>query len=162
MEIRDEAAEDAATISALVTEAFAAALHSSGTEAAIVERLRNAGALSISLVAEDDTIIGHVAISPVGIGAAPGWFGLGPLAVRPESQNRGVGAALIRAALERLQIMGAQGCVVLGEPEYYGRFGFVHNGSITYGDVPPPYLQALAFGGPLPRGEVRYHPAFGA
>ena len=161
--IRDETPADAAAISALVTEAFAGAAHSSGTEAAIVEKLRDTDALTVSLLAVDgEILLGHVAISPVSIAGSNGWYGLGPVSVRPENQRNGIGSALIRAALQRIEAMGADGCVVVGEPDYYGRFGFVHRAAITLGEVPPPYLQALAFRGTLPTGEVHYHPAFAA
>ncbi|HYI42461.1 MAG TPA: N-acetyltransferase [Sphingomicrobium sp.] len=163
MEIRDERPADLPAISRLITEAFESAPHSSGSEAAIVERLREAGALRISLVAsEADAIIGHVAISPVTIAGSTEWFGLGPVSVHPDSQRTGVGSALIRAALERLKRGGANGCLVVGEPDYYRRFGFTQLAAITYGEIPPAYLQAIRFAGAPPRGEVRYHLAFDA
>src|SRR5690606_39869862 len=79
-----------------------------------------------SKVAESDgEIIGHVAISPVRISdSADGWFGLGPISVLPEFQGQGVGSQLMKSALDELEARGAAGCVVLGEPGYYGRFGF--------------------------------------
>ena len=163
MRIRDEEAGDVAAIAELVREAFASAEHSSGTEAAIVSGLRAAGALTVSLVAvQDEAIVGHIAISPVRIAGAAGWFGLGPLSVRPACQGRGIGGALIEAALDRLKRQAAAGCVVLGDPGYYGRFGFVHRPGLSYPDIPPPYLQALSFGRAMPEGEVSYHEAFSA
>src|SRR5690606_6248725 len=144
--------------------AFASAPHASGTEHRIVDALRAAGALSISLVAvEGGRVVGHVAISPVQVdGGPPGWFGLGPLSVTPARQGRGVGAALVRDALARLRAMGAAGCVLLGDPAYYGRFGFQPAAPLVLPDVPPEYFQAIAFSGVRPAGVVRYHPAFGA
>lgn len=161
--IREERPSDEAAISALITAAFAAAPHSSGTEAAIVERLRIAGALAISLVADDeDGLVGHAALSPVTVADAGGWFGLGPVSVDPRRQGQGIGGAMITAAIDRLKAIGARGCVVVGEPDYYGRFGFVPNGAVTYAGVPPPFVQTLELAGPAPTGEVRYHPAFDA
>lgn len=120
MVIRDEHAGDAAAIREVVRAAFAGAEHSSGTEPAIVDGLREAGALTVSLVALDESgIAGHVAISPVSVGAAKDWYGLGPVAVRPDCQRKGIGSALIREALGALRTRGAAGCVVLGDPAYY-------------------------------------------
>jgi putative acetyltransferase len=162
--IRDERASDAAVIRAVVESAFETAPHSSGTEPSIIDALRAAGALSVSLVAvEEGDIVGHVAFSPVTIdGGAQGWFGLGPVAVRPDRQQRGIGDMLIRRGLERLMHTGANGCVVLGEPGYYGRFGFESDPALGYGNVPPGYFQRIVFKGPPPAGEVAYHSAFAA
>jgi putative acetyltransferase len=163
MQIRSERAGDEAAIGALVEAAFAGAEHSDGTEAEIVERLRGANALTVSLVAEEDgAILGHVVISPVTIDGRPGrWFGLGPVAVSPARQRDGIGAGLIRDGLDQLKANGAAGCVVLGEPAYYGRFGFLADDRLTYPGPPPQYFQALSFDGDFPTGTVTYHPAFG-
>jgi putative acetyltransferase len=162
MPIRPEQPADAAAIRALTTEAFAAAPHSSGTEAAIIDGLRAAGALTLSLVAvEDSEIVGHVAFSPVTIdGAERGWFGLGPVSVRPDRQRGGVGSELIRDGLQRLREIGAGGCVLLGDPGYYGRFGFAADPALVLEGVPPEYFMRLAFGAGVPAGTVRYHAAF--
>jgi putative acetyltransferase len=162
MQIRFEEPADIEAIRALVTTAFANAPHSSGTEAAIVDALRRAGALAVSLVAEDGgEIIGHVAFSPVTINAKPtDWFGLGPVAVRADKQRGGVGQALIRAGLDSLKEQGARGCVVLGDPAYYARFGFCSDSDLHYGDVPAEYFQRLSFENERPTGMVKYHQAF--
>lgn len=162
MIIRPETATDAPAIAALITQAFADAPHSDGTEAAIVERLRSAGALTVSLVAEDaGAVIGHVAVSPVSIdGRDTGWHGLGPLAVRASHRRQGIGAGLTQDALARLRQLGGQGCVVLGDPAYYGRFGFTADPALRLDGVPPVYFQRLVFTGAAPTGAVRYHDAF--
>ena len=162
MIIRDEQPDDPPSIRAIIAAAFATARYSDGTEAAIVDGLRKAGVLTVSLVAIDGgELVGHVAFSPVTIaGADLGWFGLGPVAVRPDRQGGGVGQALVRAALDRLIGMGARGSVVLGEPEYYGRFGFEVRAGLHLADVPPSHFMALAFGGEAPSGRVAYHAAF--
>ncbi len=159
--IRPETPADAAAISALTTQAFAGAEHSDGTEAQIVERLRDSGGLLLSLVAEDDgRIVGHIAFSDVTIGGrALGWVGLGPVSVAPARQAGGIGTTLIHAGLARMKA-GRMGCVVLGEPGYYGRFGFTAMPGMTYPGVPPEYFMALSWAGPAPRGEVTYHAAF--
>jgi predicted N-acetyltransferase YhbS len=163
MRILDERQGDAEAIRAVTAAAFEGAPHSSGSEAAIVEGLRKAGALALSLVAveESGAIAGHAAFSAVSIaGEAGGWFGLGPVSVRPDVQRRGIGAALIRAGLERLREMGAEGCVVLGDPAYYSRLGFESDPALRYGEVPAEYFRSIRFGPARPRGEVRYHRAF--
>ena len=164
VEIRHERPEDVDAIRALTHDAFEHAPHTSHTEAAIVDALRSAGALTVSLVAiEDGELVGHIAFSPVAItGEADGWYGLGPVSVRPDCQRRGIGHALIRSGLDHLRGLNARGCVVLGEPAYYGRFGFISNGALRYGDVPPEYLQHLTFHGSDPKGSVTYHRAFDA
>lgn len=162
MEIRREQPGDEVAISSLITAAFATAEHRDGTEAAIVEGLRDACALTLSLVAQEgDEIVGHIAFSPVTIdGHHLGWFGLGPVAVRPDRQGSGIGSALIREGLERLDHMGAAGCVLVGEPGLYGRFGFAANQSLKFPGVPAEYFHELCFTGQAPRGVVAYHPAF--
>ena len=161
-QIRAELPNDADTIDRVITEAFRSAAHSSGTEASIVRNLRASGALTISLVAlAEGAVVGHVAISPVTISdGSCGWFGLGPLAALPKHQGRGIGNALVRHALDDLRRHGAAGCVVLGEPHYYGRFGFRADPQLRLDGVPPEYFQALAFEGAHPRGSVSYHAAF--
>lgn len=160
--IRAEHPADIDAIRALVTTAFADAPHSSGTEAAIVDGLRRAGALSLSLVAEDGgVIVGHVAFSPVTVAGCSGQvYGLGPVAVRPDHRQAGIGRALIEEGLDRLRGLGARGCVVLGDPAYYGRFGFGADPALSYADVPPEYFLWLGLGGERPSGPVAYHPAF--
>ncbi|WP_312018215.1 GNAT family N-acetyltransferase [Bradyrhizobium semiaridum] len=136
MPIRDERDEYAAAISRITAAAFERAPHSSGTEAHIVEALRQAGALALSLVAtsDDGSIVGHVVFSPVRIYGKPGrWYGLGPVSVAPDVQRHGVGSALIREGLARLATLDADGSVVLGDPAYYGRFGFVSDPGLTDG-----------------------------
>ena len=120
--------------------------------------------MTLSLVAvEGIEIIGHVAFSPVRIGAViECWYGLGPVSVRPDRRGRGVGQALIREGLHRLRQMGAAGVVVLGHSTYYGRFGFNRDDAVRYPGAPPEYFQRLAFTDAVPCGEVAYHRAFGA
>lgn len=161
MWIRSETDADHAAIRAVVDAAFAQAPQASGTESRIVDALRRDGALSVSLVADiDGRIAGHVAISPVSIEGTTGWHGLGPVAVAPTDRGHGVGSALVQAALSELRTAGSLGCVVLGEPGYYSRFGFDAVEGLSYPGAPPGYFMALAFGETVPRGVVSYHPAF--
>jgi putative acetyltransferase len=162
--IRHETASDADIIGVLTTAAFQAAPHASGTEASIVTALRSAGALALSLVAEtDEGVVGHVALSPVSISdGTPGWFGLGPISVAPEWQRRGIGATLMREVLRLLRERGAAGCVLLGDPAFYGRFGFRPEPGLVLPDVPAAFFQALAFESSVPHGIVAFHEAFDA
>jgi putative acetyltransferase len=116
----------------------------------------------VSLVAEDPgRIVGHVAFSPVQIaGAICHWFGLGPLSVHPDRQGRGVGSALVHEGLRRLRERSARGCVVLGYPAYYQRFGFHAEPRLTLAGSTPGHFMALCLAPPLPEGRVGYHPAF--
>lgn len=162
--IREERPEDVESISTLTAAAFEGAQHSSHTEHFIVNALRRAGQLTVSLVAvENDKIVGHVAISPVTVSCgASGWYGLGPISVSPERQGLGIGSSLMKVALAELKDKGAAGCVVLGEPDYYCRFGFsAHDGLVLPG-VPQEYFQALPFSGDVPAGTVQYHKSFEA
>ena len=160
--LREEDAADADAIEALTREAFQGHAFSQQTEHLIVRALRAAGALRLSLVAvQDGVVIGHVAFSPVSIdGAYTGWCGLGPLAVVPRHQRRGVGSALVRSGLRRLRAHGAAGCVVLGEPAFYTRLGFAPCPGLQLAGVPPELFMAQALDGAVPQGTVRYHPAF--
>lgn len=164
MMIRPEALADTSSVRSLTDAAFDGVEHSSQTEGAIVDALRQAGALTISLVAEQhDLIIGHVAFSPVLIdGKDLGWFGLGPISVSPSFQRGGIGTALIKEGLKRLKHRGASGCVVLGDPNYYRRFGFTNDHGLRYGDVPPEYFQSMVLSGDPANGEVTYHESFEA
>jgi putative acetyltransferase len=163
-QVRHEREADQEAISAIIGAAFATAPHSDGTEAEIVHRLRDSGALTISLVAEQGgELVGHVSFSPVTIeGEDRGWFGLGPVAVLPKQQSLGVGRSLVEVGLRDLRSRGASGCVVLGEPAYYGRFGFGADPRLTLPGPPPKYFQALRWSDDAAEGEVAYHPAFGA
>ena len=116
MRILPETPADIDAIFALTQAAFADHPHSEQTEGYINDALRRAGALTLSLVAhEDGRQVGHAAFSPVTIGdGSADWYGLGPVAVLPGMQGRGVGAALIREGLARLRALGAAGCVVMG------------------------------------------------
>jgi putative acetyltransferase len=160
--IREEAPTDAAAIHALTAAAFLHAPHTAHTEHFIVGALRRAGALSLSLVADDaGEVIGHVALSPVRISdGSADWFGLGPISVKPELQRNGIGSLLMRAAIERLRQSAAAGCVLVGDPAYYSRFGFKPEPGLVLPGVPQEYFQLLQFGETLPTGEVTFHEAF--
>jgi putative acetyltransferase len=162
--VRVEVPVDVPSIEAVTVAAFLNAAHSSHTEQHIVNALRRSGALTVSLVAElDGVLVGHIALSPVSISdGSTHWFGLGPISVLPAHQGHGVGSALMQAALVALRQHGAHGCVLLGDPGYYGRFGFRATPDLVLPGVPPEYFQALHLGTATARGSVTYHPAFDA
>jgi putative acetyltransferase len=163
MHIRLERPQDTGAIRIVTDAAFRGVPYSDQTEARIVEALRAAGALTVSLVADSDgDVIGHVAFSPIQIDAAEvGWVGLGPVSVKPDRQRMGVGGSLIREGLRQLRSAGVAGCVVFGDPAYYVRFGFECDPGLVYPPSPPGYFQRLILQGARPKGEVTYHPAFG-
>jgi putative acetyltransferase len=162
--IRSEEAQDESSIRAITEAAFKGVAYSAGTEGLIVDGLRAANALTVSLVAvEEGELVGHVAFSPVAIdGADFGWFGLGPVSVRPDRQGQGIGSRLIHEGLDRLRALGAKGCVLLGDPGYYGRFGFETDAALRYEGAPPGYFMRLSLKGPAPQGTVTFHEAFDA
>ena len=163
MIIREERPGDESAIRTLIETAFRAQPHSDGSEPAIVDALRRDGDLALSLVAQvGQSIAGHIAFSPVTISnGALGWYGLGPVGVAPGSQGQGIGARLIRQGLAILEERGAGGVVLLGDPGYYGRFGFAHDPGLLYPGPPPAYFQCLVLAGDPPAGTVIYAPAFG-
>jgi putative acetyltransferase len=162
--IRPEIPEDVDAITVVTEAAFRDMAMSSHTEHFIVSALRSAGALTISLVAEiEGRVVGHIAFSPVSVSDdEPGWYGLGPVSVSPEHQRHGIGSALIREGLARLRAMGAAGCCLVGHPDYYGRFGFVHPKGLGHDGVPAEAFFALALDGPMPQGTVAFHEGFRA
>lgn len=162
--IRNENPEDYAAISEVTIEAFRPLGFETLNEPYVIEALRAAGALTISLVAEiDHRVIGHIAFSPAAVSdETPDWFALGPVSVLPEYQRTGIGRALIYAGLERLKAMRARGCCLVGHPEYYGKVGFVHPVGFYYEGVPEELFFAISFDGQYPRGAVTFHEGFSA
>lgn len=162
--IRDEIASDANAISDVTVAAFKTLAISNHTEQFIVEALRAADALTISLVAElEGRVVGHIAFSPVSISdGSANWYGLGPVSVLPEYQRQGIGGALIEEGLARLKRIGASGCCLVGHPEYYRRFGFRNLRGLVLPGVPEEVFFALTFNDPVPQGTVEFHEAFKA
>lgn len=163
LRICSERPEDAAQIAEITTAAFEPMPFSDGGEVRVVAGLRKADAYTLSLVAiaTDGNLVGHIAFSPVRIDGQPSdWYGLGPVSVAPATQRRGIGSALILEGLDRLKDLGAGGCVLLGDPNYYARFGFQSVPTLTYRGKPNRYFQRLVLRGPPPEGDVSFHPAF--
>ncbi|MBN2170187.1 MAG: N-acetyltransferase [Candidatus Krumholzibacteriota bacterium] len=162
--IRSETKDDIGAIAEVTAAAFETLEISGHTEQFIIEALRAARALTVSLVAEvDGRVIGHVAFSPVTISdGTRDWYGLGPVSVLPRHQKQGVGKALIREGLSRLKALGARGCCLVGHPEYYWQFGFDNIPGFEYEGVPSEVFLAMSFDGRSPRGTVTFHEGFAA
>lgn len=160
--IRPEQERDFASIHKVIQSAFETVSYSNQKEHLLVDAMRVAGALELSLVAElDGKIVGHIAFSEVTInGKNCAWFGLAPVSVHPEYQNKGIGSKLILEGLNRIKKSGAKGSVLLGEPEYYYRFGFKQLEQLTLQGVPPEYFLIKSFTDDVPVGMVEYHPLF--
>src|SRR3990170_4453207 len=160
--IRCETDADIDAIRDVTVSAFKTLEISSHTEQFIIEALRAANALTVSLVAEmDGRVIGHIAFSPVTISdGTPNWYGLGPVSVLPEYQRQGIGKALIKEGLSRLKDINAQGCCLVGHPDYYRKFGFTNIPELVHEGVPPEVFFALSFDGHIPQGTVTFHEGF--
>lgn len=162
MLIKTESDSDIADIHDVITKAFIGHPHSDNKEQFIVDELRAKGALAVSLVAvENDKVIGHIAFSMVKVGNENvAYFGLGPISVLPEWQKQGVGKKLMQSGLEAIKTLGAKGCVVLGDSNYYQDYGFNVVNNLVFPGVPAEYFMAISFDGDNVTGEVSYHPAF--
>jgi len=160
--IRPETTADIHIIGEVTRRAFENHPYSHDTEQFIIDALRENGVLSVSLVAEvGGRVVGHIAFSPVEVSdGSTGWFGLGPIAVSPEFQRRGIGCELMRHGLDALRELQAGGCVLVGEPAFYGRFGFRAEQGLVLEGVPPEYFMSLSFGESNPAGTVAFHASF--
>ena len=163
MTIRAKRAGDAPAI-----HAVHAASYPTEAEADLVDRLREAGRLSVSLVAEEaGEVVGHVGFSPVTVASGEVGAGLAPVAVLEGWRKQGIAARLIEAGLEECRAAGFRWAVVLGEPGYYGRFGFLaaegFGLSDEYGGGEAFQAMELEPGGlPTGAGLVRYSAEFSA
>lgn len=158
--IRPEAPDDAPSIDAVIEAAFG-----QRDEADLVRALReDAGWLpDLSLVAvEEQLVVGHIALTRATVDGAP-TLALAPLSVRPDHQRLGIGSQLVREALRRAGDAAESAVVVLGDPAYYGRFGFrpARDLGITgpFGDIDE--FQALALSEAAPTGRITYAAPFG-
>jgi putative acetyltransferase len=162
--IRGETNADVGMIAEVTIAAFKTLEISNHTEQFIIEALRAAKALTVSLVAEvDGRVVGHIAFSPVIISdGTRNWYGLGPVSVLPEYQRKGIGKALIQEGLSRLKVLNAQGCCLVGHPDYYRKFGFKNMSGLVHEGVPQEVFFALSFDGHTPQGTVTFHDGFKA
>lgn len=163
--VRPEKPEDTEVIRYLNERAFGQA-----NEANLVDALRNAGKIALSLVAESEAgVVGHILFSPAMIEAEGRTFpavALAPMAVLPEWQRQGIGSLLVKHGLKQCRKAGHDRVIVLGHPDYYPRFGFVP--ADRYGlkceyDVPQEVFMAIELKeGALQglAGIARYQPEF--
>ncbi len=161
--IRSEQASDIEAITQVTYDAFLGKFSDHPTEHLIVNALREADMLTLSLVAEiDGNVVGHVAFSPVTINETfMDWYGLGPISVAPAFQKQGIGSKMIVDGLAKLRDLGAKGCVLEGSPAYYSRFGFKPKAGLTYHAAPAlEFFMALPFYDDIPTGQVEFHKAF--
>jgi len=164
MIIRNETTSDINIISEITIAAFQNLPISNHTEQFIINALRNANALTISLVAEvDGQVVGHIAFSPVAISdGSLNWYGLGPISVLPKYQKQGIGKSLVNKGLSMLKELGGQGCVLVGDPNYYKRFGFRNIPDLVHEGIPQEVFLALPFTERVPHGIVVFHEGFWA
>lgn len=164
IKLRNETDADLSAITEVTAAAFKTLEISHHTEQFIITALRAAKVLAVSLVAEvDGRVIGHIAFSPVSISdGTRNWYALGPVSVLPEYQRQGIGKALVEKGLSRLKEMNADGCCLVGHPEYYRKFGFRNMPGLVLEGVPREFFFALSFDGRFPQGTVTFHDAFKA
>lgn len=161
-DIRPEQPGDENAIRAMVERAFDGHPYSDGNEHLVIDRLRNDGDLTLSLVAESDgEIIGHITYSrAILMDGDQDWFVLGPVAVEPQHHGKGIGRALIEAGEQSMRDRGAKGLTVLGDPKIYERFGFAQNSPMWLAGELGWAFQTKSFGPPIPATEQRYVAAF--
>jgi putative acetyltransferase len=162
--IRPERADDHIEIHDITKRAFAPMPFADGDEQELIGKLRNADTLAVSLVAEmDGTVVGQITLTPAfAADGSPGWYALGPIAVAPEQQSQGIGGQLIHAATAWLREQDAAGCVLVGNPAYYSRFGFVGYPTLAPDGEPAEYFQILPLRVCQPNVVVGFHPLFHA
>jgi len=162
MIIRNETVSDIEAITEVTTAAFRDHRISNHTEQFIIKALRAANALTISLAAEiDGRVVGHIAFSPVMISdGSLNWYGLGPISVLPDYQRQGIGKLLIQKGLSLLKELGGQGCLLVGYPDYYKRFGFRNIPGLVHEGIPQEVFLALPFNEENPQGIVTFHKGF--
>jgi putative acetyltransferase len=158
--IREAGPDDRAGIARLVEAAFGQT-----DEARLVDNLVVQGDVVLELVAANEgELIGHVLFSRLMVERPDGRFdavALAPIAVAPDRQKTGVGAALIENAHHMLEEAGERLSVVLGDPAYYSRFGYTHERAQQFDcDWQCEALQALAWGEAPSTGRLVYAPAF--
>lgn len=162
--IRSDTDADVGAITEVTIAAFKTLDISNQTEHFIIAALRAAKALTLSLVAElRGRVVGHIAFSPVTISdGTRNWYGLGPVSVLPAYHGMGIGTALILEGLSHLRDLKAQGCCLVGHPDYYRRFGFKNMPGLIHEGVPQEVFLALSFDGRTPQGIVTFHEGFKA
>jgi putative acetyltransferase len=160
--LRKETPTDIDDITKVTIAAFKNLAVSNQTEQYIINALRDADALTLSLVAEiDGRIVGHIAFSPVIISdGTKDWYGLGPISVLPEYQKQGIGKSLVNEGLSMLKEFYGQGCALVGDPNYYNQFGFRNYPELVHEGIPQEVFLALPFNEKVPKGTIEFHDSF--
>lgn len=160
--IRSEKNSDIKTIETITKAAFKTLNFDELTEHYIVNALRRNNVLTLSLVAEvNNNVVGHIAFSPVEISdGSENWYGAGPFSVEPSKHKKGIGKALMNEGLSRLKSMGAKGCILVGDPNYYKFFGFKSYPELTHQGVPQENVLVLPFNEMDIKGEAKFNEAF--
>jgi len=108
-------------------------------------------------------VVGHIAFSPVMFSdGSENWYGVGPISVLPSYQRQGIGTKLIHEGIMELKNLEAQGCVLVGDPNFYTRFGFQSPNAdvLKHEGVPQENFLVMSFCDKIPTGVVEFHPAF--
>ncbi|MCX2979894.1 N-acetyltransferase [Halieaceae bacterium IMCC14734] len=160
--IRKECAADCDSIRSITVSAFRGMPYAGGDEQDVIDRLRSANALTLSLIAViEEEVVGHIAFSPATTsdGSCP-WFALGPVSVIPERQCKGVGRALIENGLAQLKSMNALGCILTGNPAYYKKFGFQLAPENAPSNEPAEFFMLKQLSSGVAQGQFSFHEAF--
>ena len=159
IDVRDESPRDWKAVYQVVSSVFG-----QSAEAELVEELREAGDSAVSLVADEDgQIVGHVLLSKMN--APFPALALAPVSVIPAKQRSGIGSALVKGAVNRARSEGWAAIFVLGDPNYYERFGFEREAAVGFtSPYAGPHFMVLKLSPSLPAttGELRHAPAFAA
>ena len=160
MDLRGERPEDVQSIYELTKLAFESMPFSDGSEADRLNILRADEDLELSIIAvAEGKIVGHIAFSPVFLNQKfDHWFGLGSVSVWPELQKQSIGKTLIENGLSLLKDKNAKGCILIGNPDYCHRFGFIGDGRIRYRDYSQDIVQWLKFGKETPSALLTFSP----
>lgn len=160
--IRPEQPQDREAIWTVTKAAFSGRPYAGGDEQDLINTLRDLGALSLSLVALDGKeVVGQVTFSPAEISSHVGsWFALGPVSVKPELQGARIGEQLIEAGIEAIKELGAWGCILTGDPNYYSRHGFRLSPSHCPTNESPEFFMLRQIKNQSPDGRFTFHPAF--
>ncbi len=163
--IYEEKSSQIADIRGVVRSAFG-----QDEEAKLVDQLRDAGALTVSMVfVVDEELVAHAGASPMTWSCGTDQLAvlaLAPVSVRPQKQRLGYGSSVVRATIDRCTALGADILTVLGDPNYYRRFGFTpanqHDLTIQNVDFGNAFMAMELKKGALSeaRGSLRWHPAF--
>ena len=160
--IRKESDSDFDAIRSITERAFHGMPYAGGDEQDVIDRLRSADVLTLSLVAVLGTeVVGHIAFSPAEAGdrSFP-WYALGPVSVVPERQCQGIGSALIESGLAQLGNLNALGCILTGNPLYYKKFGFRLAPDNAPPNEPGEFFMLKPLSSKIPQGKFAFHEAF--